>query len=272
MVAATANRSHLCSKSGKSNFQEVCAVQTPSSTETYEAMPYGVFLNMIQEIGGKKGLDIDMNKAVFGLNRGGQRMFGCIDLDGYEHMGKSMGISLGFRASHDKSMRCDVCFGTRVFVCDNMAFTAYSGEGFAARKIYHKHTGGIDETLPIRISDAFDAIPDYIRFHEEFYGKLKDITLENTAAYATIVRAMRAEAINNNDIPAVADEWDYQAEEPKIITHAWHPEFQERTALSLFNAFTEIHKDFQDKNPVEASKRSIRLNEFFYSEFVDSWN
>ena len=259
---------HSDIQTGKVSYAEVCAVPTPAATLTYEPVPYSVMLDLIGNCARNQGMNIDLQKAEFGLARNGQRMFGYVNLENMNHFDNQVGMALGFRASHDKSLKVDICFGTRVFVCDNMAFTSYSGEGIIANKIYHKHTSGVFSTLPERINIALSEAVQYKSFHEKFYGRLAEVNLNDTEAYATVVRAMRAEAITNNDVPVVADEWDYQGNPPIIEARPWHKEFMPRNAWSLFNAFTEIHKDYQSKNPVEASKRSIRLSEFFLNEFA----
>ena len=51
------------------------------------------------------------------------KMFGVLDLEtGLE----GCRFSIGLRNANDKSMRLAMTFGYRVFVCDNMAFTAIS--------------------------------------------------------------------------------------------------------------------------------------------------
>jgi hypothetical protein len=68
-----------------------------------------------------------------------------------------------------------------------------------------------------------------------------------------VIRALDAGAITTTQVPDVLREW----REPS------HPEFLPRTAWSLFNAVTEVHKRV---NPHTACRRGEALYGLFDSE------
>ena len=77
----------------------------------------------------------------------------------------------------------------------------------------------------------------------------KNYRLRDKAAHDLVIRAVDVGACTNRMIPQVLKEW----REPS------HPEFQDRTAWSLFNGFTEILKG----NLPELPKRTEVLHGLF---------
>jgi hypothetical protein len=81
------------------------------------------------------------------------------------------GLSLGFRNSMDKSMVVGIVSGTKVFVCDNLAF---SGDYLT----FHKHTSGLtDKRLYDMAQTAVEgAVPKMIEF-DGWQKALKEVTV-----------------------------------------------------------------------------------------------
>src|SRR5262249_51585397 len=75
-----------------------------------------------------------------GLWRDGQRYFGLMEVRNGSNA-DDFGLVVGLRNSHDKSFPAALALGSRVFVCDNLAF---SGEV----KLSRKHTTYIWRDLP----------------------------------------------------------------------------------------------------------------------------
>lgn len=246
---------------------EVCAVPTPLATKSYQPVPNKELLELLPNIAQKSGLTL-VNPQ-FGLARMGQRLFGMYEVEGQSHFGY-MKLMLGVRNSYDKSMSVGVCFGSNCIVCDNMAFTGYACEENGIKGLaFHKHTVNVEEGLVTRLNNALVQFSEFKNFQEKFYSRLGDIDLKQDRAYAAIVRASKFGAINKTDIQDVADEWDRQGTVPTNMVEAqnWHSQFRNRNAMNLFQAFTEIHKDIQGRNLVDANKRSIQLTSFFHREF-----
>lgn len=254
----------------KVSYDEVLQVPTPEPTDTYQPLSYGVLLDMLAQCAAEKGLVISPEKGQYGLARNGEKLFGLYHLNGFDHLDGRVSLVLGFRTSHDKTMAASVCFGSRVFVCDNMAFTASADADGISGKAYAQHRSKLFDNLRTRLLNGLSMAEPYMRFQEQFYRKMEALPCNDDMAYATVVRAARENVINVNAIPDVCLDWDFQASAPKEETDkVWHPEFQPRNIWSLFNSFTEEAKAFQAKNPVEAAKRSLRLSEFFYKRFAN---
>src|SRR5262249_46216929 len=111
---------------------ELALLPTPEGTKTHKPVPH---VKLVEEILSQlDGLGFKPRKeeyAVMGAKEfPSARFFGVIDLKDAQ-MPTGMGIALGLRNSHDKSMTMGICGGERVFVCDNLAF---SGEVVRMRK------------------------------------------------------------------------------------------------------------------------------------------
>jgi len=77
--------------------------------------------------------------------------------------------------------------------------------------------------------------------------------VSNTRAHDIIIRSVDCAAITPAQIPGVLDQWRNPA----------HEAFQPRNAWSLFNAFTEVHKEI---NPHTALRRGEALHGLFDAE------
>jgi hypothetical protein len=132
---------------------------------------------------------------------------------------------VGLRNSHDKSYQASLALGSRVFVCDNLAF---SGEVTIARK----HTSHILRDLPGLMHSAVARIVGARRTMEERVAAYRACNLSDLQAHDMIVRAIDSKIVAPPKIREVLKEW----------RNPTHEEFAPRTAWSLFNAFTEVMK------------------------------
>jgi hypothetical protein len=74
--------------------------------------------------------------------------------------------------------------------------------------------------------------------------------MDDLKAHDIVIRAVDCQAITTSQIPDVLDQWRHPA----------HLAFRDRTAWSLFNAFTEVHKSV---NPHTAMRRGEALHGLF---------
>ena len=255
--------------------EEVVSIPVPAKTRSYQPVSHEKFINLIHAMAGDFGLEL--GNPQYGVSapdketRFCQRLFGTFDVIGQDHMDNQVRLMIGFRNSYDKSLAAGVCFGSRVFVCDNLVFTGMAGENGIKGAAFHRHTVNVHPVFTERLKLAMSQFEVFRNFQEKFYGRLQETRVDQDRAYATIVRAVKADALPNKDVIRVADEWDYQAEVPDgDIDRPWYKDFQERNAWSLLNAFTEEAKKDQEKNIVTASNRSFRLSSFFHDEFASN--
>jgi hypothetical protein len=136
--------------------------------------------------------------------------------------------------------------GTKVFCCDNLAF---SGEvqisrkhtRFALRDLRHLTARAVGE-----LGGKLESLDQRILCYNEAW-------ITDQRAHDIVIRALDAGAITTTQVPEVLHEW----REPS------HPEFLPRTAWSLFNAVTEVHKGV---NPHTACRRGEALYGLFDAE------
>jgi hypothetical protein len=186
----------------------------------------------------------------YAVSHGGHRFFGVVSLKAKKS--DAFGTVLGIRSSTDKSFSQAVAFGARVFVCDNLAFTG--------QVVYHtKNTTNILRRLPKMSVDAVAKLPEFVERQSKFLDGLKTEKVSEELSDSVIVRASVVGAVPSRDILAVRD--IYRSDTHRE-THG------DGTAWSLFNAFTEYAKKYQDQNPAEAANRTIRLSNLFANEFA----
>ena len=241
--------------------------RVPSST--YQPIQNAELLNMLDKVANSHGLEL--SNPTFGIDRKGQRMFGVYEVEGKNHLDDKVKLMMGVRNSFDMSCSAGVCFGSKVFVCSNLCFSGYANESGISGMASHRHTLNIYSTLYDRLHSSLSQVDKFRHYQELFFGKLEKKHIGNNGGYSLIIDAARNGVINKTKILDVANEWQLQHRGPENVAEEarYHPEFTARTAYNLFNAFTECSKGIQAKNPVEANSRSIKLTEYFHSQFMN---
>jgi hypothetical protein len=203
---------------------DVEGVATPEATDTWQPIPHVALVDSLVERFAPLGWSVQHEQ--FGLWRGGDRFFGVLTLGGAAVAGTGdYTLAVGIRNSHDRSMSAGIAVGSRVFVCDNLAF---SGEVSLTRK----HSSQILADLPSIMDTVIDRSQHLQAFQARRIETYKGAELGRIAAHDLVIRAMDAGVISGALVPHVLKEW----REPR------HEEFRAPTAWSLFNAFTEVLK------------------------------
>jgi hypothetical protein len=143
----------------------------------------------------------------------------------------------------DKSFPLGFAAGSRVFVCDNLAF---SSELLVRRK----HTRHGMKAFATAISNAVAGLVSFKVAEEQRIRRMVELELSDAQASHLILSAYRRGIISTLQLPGVCKEW----EEPS------HDEFKPRNAWSLFNAFTEVLKPRAVAAPQSFVAQTIRLN------------
>ena len=222
------------------DYQQVVDSTTPPSTETHYPIPH---VKLIEEVRGQiANSNLTITEEAHSLTKGGDRYFGLMKLTTGDHDRQDYSAVLGIRNSHDKKFPSALTIGSSVFVCDNVAF---SGEVKLARR----HTRFILRDLPGVVSKTFGQLNDAWGVQNKRFDAYKGTDLIDMEAHDLIVRAHRQGGCNATHIAKVADQWM----DPN------HPEFQDRNAWSLFNAFTEVLKG----NLNDLPKRTQALHALF---------
>jgi hypothetical protein len=218
--------------------EEVLDVTTPPPTETHFPIPHGRLIdtvtNNLEEIGWT------VTDSKFGLWKDGGDMFGIMGLDNGNGGQPDYQTILGLRNSHIKNFAAGLACGSSVFICDNLAI---SGDVV----VFRKHTKHILTDLERLIFDALGKLREAKISQDVRIASYKATELRDTVVHDLIVRAVDAQIMANSYIAKVLAEY----------RNPTHEEFEERTAWSLMNSFTQV---FKDTNPLDLGKRTTRLH------------
>lgn len=222
---------------------DLAAVPVPGETDSYYPVPYPRFVEEVKLHVPRFGLRIVHES--YGLAREGLQMFGVLTCDnGNGHDDYALAIAL--RNSYDRSLSVGLVAGSRVFCCDNLAF---SGEV----AMHRKHTIHVFRDLPDLIYRMLSQVSSMQgRIHAEI-AAMKAKGLSPEMADHLMVETIRRNVLPASNLPKVIEVW----EKPR------HEEFSPRTAWSLFNAFTEIQKSRSPRSQIESG---LRLSSIVRSE------
>lgn len=226
---------------------DLAAVPVPDPTDSYHPVPYGRFVEEVALHVPRFGLTIRSQQ--FALARDGSQMFGVLTCTNGHDAG-DYALAIGLRNSYDRSLSVGLVAGTRVFCCDNLAF---SGEVMMRRK----HTVNVFRDLPDLIYRMLSQVTVLKARTDEEIAGMKALPMPDERAHHLMVRAIRANILPASQLPKVLTAW----EGPQ------HDEFLPRTAWSLFNSFTEILKSGAPRQQVDGS---LRLSLLFRKELPES--
>jgi hypothetical protein len=214
---------------------DLASVPVPEETDSYVPVPYGRFVEEVEIHVPRFGLTITEKR--FALAKDGRQMFGVFTCTN-SHGHADYALAVGLRSSYDRSLALGLVAGTRVFCCDNLAF---SGEA----SMHRKHTANVFRDLPdliYRMLSKVSAMRE--RQHAEI-AAWRARELCRADAHHLMVEAIRGRVLPASQLPKVLNAWD----EPR------YPEFEPRTAWSLFNAFTEVAKSQRPRSQIENTLR-----------------
>ena len=215
---------------------EVARVNTPKPTETWQPIPHITLIETVEDALRSTGLKI--GNQVHALNEEGSRYFGLAEVHN-GHDANDYAMVVGIRNSHDKSFPVGLLAGTSILICDNLAF---SGEV----RLTRKHTSNLLRDLPQLVSHGVGRLYDLFGHQSQRIEAYKNYRIKDKTAHDIVIRSFDTGAITSRMIPTVLKEW----REPR------HEEFREKSAWSLFNAFTETLKG----NLTELPKRTQALH------------
>jgi Domain of unknown function (DUF932) len=199
------------------DYDELRQLDTPPATPSHVPIPHYRVVDLIRTTLGMYGHEIVGEHH--GITEDGSRYFGLLSLrstyGGYED-------TVGLRNSHDKSFPVGIGFGSRVFVCDNLAFLADT-------VIKRKHTANLKRDLPGIIGEIIEPLADQRERQQRTFDRYKHAIFTDQMADHAIMRMWREGTIGVQRIADVAKEYD----EPSF------DDFKEsRSAWRLFNAAT----------------------------------
>jgi hypothetical protein len=251
------------------------SIKAPDPSGRWYPISHGELLDIVTKVGDEIGLTF--GNSEFGVQSEGQKMFGVLEVENQDHMDGQLRLMMGLRNSMDRSFSAAMCFGSKVFVCDNMAF---SGE----ERIARRHTINILNELPQLVNEKLSTYSKYMELQENTYRKLQKVEVTDTEAESIILKAATDfDIIPLKDSKHVLHEWrgvfiehrklgriiPENENYGKAQRFQRHEEFAPKTSWSLFNHFTEVMKATQKKNSLEAAERTMRLTGMFKAMFCN---
>jgi hypothetical protein len=230
-------------------FDELKACITPQPEGRWHPVSHITVLDNVKETLHGAGYVIKSEK--YGLARDNARFFGVLDLE--TPLAHGVGLSVGIRNSVDKSFPLGFCAGSRVFVCDNLAFRS-------ELLVRRKHTLNGMKAFGTAIAGAVASLTSFKEAETVRIRTLSEMELSPAQASHVILSAYRKGIISSLQLPLVCQAW----EEPP------HEDFNPRTAWSLFNAFTEVLKPRAISAPQQFVASTIRLNGLMLPEAKDA--
>ena len=209
-------------------WEDLTKVKTPDPTNTHVPIPHHNFVEMVREALPENGFQVVQEEHA--LSKDGQSYFGVIKIEDPEFPSGLDGFSrvIGLRNSHNKRIAAGLVSGSQVFVCDNMAF---SGEV----QLTHKHTSQVQAALPRLVADAILGLKPLLNAERQRVKAYRAHDLGTGQEYEVdhlLMEMLRRDAVSSSQIGKAWDNW----------INPPHPEFEERSLWSLFNAVTEAHK------------------------------
>lgn len=191
-------------------------LETPLATQTHVPIPHFRVVDLIKTTLGMYGHEV--TDEHHGTTEDGARYFGLLSLrstyTGYED-------TVGLRNSHDKSFPVGVGFGSKVFVCDNLAF-------MADHVIKRRHSANLKRDLPGIVGELIEPLALHREAQANTLNRYQQTMLTDQQADHAILELYREGVINVQRIPDVVLQW----ERPTF------PGLEERNVWRLFNAVT----------------------------------
>ncbi len=217
---------------------ELDSVPAPPPTKSWFPVAHGHVLTAVT--GRLADAGFVVRKAQHALSRGDARYFGTLDLESPLVSGVSLAV--GVRNSTDKSFPLGFCAGSRVFVCDNLAFRS-------ELLVNRKHTRFGQARFADAIAHAVQSLSAFREAEAARIRKLQHAELSEDQADALLLRAYERKLVSHHYLPRVIEAWRTPAFE----------EFAPRTRWSLLNALTGVLGERQRGNPQLFASLTMRL-------------
>lgn len=221
--------------------REVYDVPTPAGTETWFPLAHAGLIYEVESQLHSAGFNLTAEHHA--LSRQGRRYFGLFEVNAPGRLFREYGWVVGIRNSHDKTYPAGLVAGSRVFICDNLAF---GGEV----RISRKHTKFAARDLRHLTARAVGQLGDHFHRIDERIAAYRGRRITNPQAHDLVIKATDCNAITPSQIPVVLEEWRKPS----------HDDFLPRNAWSLFNAATEAMKGI---NPNTIVNRTQALHGLF---------
>jgi hypothetical protein len=224
--------------------EEVRAIPLPLATRTYQPVSHEYLSKMLVEMA--EHLLPSFTRAVshYGLASEGNKMFG---VHTFKSSNTSMGLSIGFRNSYDRSMSVGIAVGASVMVCDNLALCGDI-------TILRKHTRNVIRDMQtLALAGIYRSQKAYSQILEDAETmRLREI--DDDHAHRMLGLVYGRGIMTPRQIPVAHREWQKPVYE----------DFQPRTVWSLYNAITEALKSAPPQSIME---KHLALHHLFANQY-----
>lgn len=197
------------------SYDELRAVPLPPATNTHLPVAHHEIVELIRyTLGFYQHEIVEEHHAIM---PDGMRYFGLMTL---RSPYGSYGDAIGLRNSHDKSFPIGIAFGSRVFICDNMAF-------LGDHVIRRRHTANAKRELPGLVTEIIAPLQAQRVAQNKKLLTYQHTPLTDRQADHAIMELYRHQVIGARRIADVHQQWQHPA-------HDWG----NKTAWRLFNAAT----------------------------------
>lgn len=221
--------------------EELGDFPAPLPTATHFPIAHCSVLCRVEELLDAASFHVDRKTLM--ISHGGDRFFGTLDLS--TSIANGVTLSVGIRSSYDKTFPIGACFGSRVFVCSNLAF-------HSEVTIARRHTRFGERRYIEATALALQGLRQFEAQESERISAMKERELGTAEADSLLLRAYETNLVSTPLLPKLIAEW----REPS------YEEFKPRTAWSLFNCFTHVLKDRQRSNPQRTALKTMQLHRF----------
>jgi hypothetical protein len=227
--------------------EHACSILAPEKTESWNPISHQTFISLVEDTMQHHGWKIA--KSEFALNHEDHQMFGVYNLEAENKSDHT--LALGIRNSTDKSLPAGLACGSRVFVCDNLAFSA-------ELVMTRRHGINIMDHLPSLVDAAIKRFKYAADDQTKEFGWWKSLAIDVPRATDLICKAVERKVIAPRAIMDVRGEFI----NPRF------PEFQEQNAWNLFNAFTTYQRHIRnDVAPSIMQADLMKTTEFMREVF-----
>lgn len=197
------------------SYDDLRAVAMPEATDTHIPVAHHEIVELVRYTLGFFGHEIvDEQHAIL---PDGMRYFGVMNLR--SAYGDYTDV-LGLRNSHDKTFPIGIAFGSKTFVCDNLAF-------IGDHVIRRKHTSKAKRELPGLITEIVQPLQAQRLAQNQKLLTYQQTPVADAEADHAIMQLYRNDVIGVKRIGDVLEQWERPA-------HDWG----DKTAWRLFNAAT----------------------------------
>ena len=188
----------------------------------------------------------EITSEAFGVMRSGNQLFGLMTLS---RPAEKFELAIGLRSSTDQSLPISLAVGGRVFVCDNLAFSA----SFA---LATKSTTNVMERLPKLVSKAIEFLLPWQGSIEEESERWAADTLPDFTAERLMIAAVRTDTVPASKLARWVKEYD----NPSAPEHREY----RGTRLGLHHAATAAMRPTKEGISLDTTvRRTMALRDMF---------